>query len=92
MSAEHTPVPWTLGGRATIRASYAPRYVATLENNEERAANAEFIVRAANSHYGLVAALKEAIAELNECCESLNGEGYNNPHFNDILAEAEGRS
>jgi hypothetical protein len=60
MSAAHTPTPWELGGKATIRSAVTPRYVATLENNSERAANAAFIVRAVNNFDSLVAALKEA--------------------------------
>jgi hypothetical protein len=58
MNNERTPLPWSLGGKATIRSANVPRYIATLENNSERAANAEFIIRAVNSHDDLVAALK----------------------------------
>jgi hypothetical protein len=64
MSAERTPTPWALGGKATIRSAKFPRYVAIMENNSERAANAEFIVRAANCHADLIASLRECVAEL----------------------------
>jgi hypothetical protein len=40
----------------------------------------------------LYAALVEAIAELNAYCEEIDGEGYNNPNFNAILAKARGEA
>ncbi len=53
---EHTPTPWELRGAATLRGANGD-YVATLENNGRRAANAAFIIRACNSFDELVAAL-----------------------------------
>jgi hypothetical protein len=65
--SDHTPTPWMLGGKASIksqRRGYATDYIATLEQGRDRAANAEFIVRAVNNFDDLIAALKEGIDAL----------------------------
>lgn len=90
MTELHTPTPWHHTGKATLRGADGD-YIATLENNGRRAGNAAFIVRAVNAHDELVAALKEAIGELNDYAEDRGGEIYNNPRFNAILLKAEGQ-
>lgn len=50
--------------------------------------NATFICKAANSHYELIAALEEAIFELQSYAVDDSFEGYNNPRFNEILKRA----
>lgn len=55
MSKEHTPTPWRIAGKGTIRAGDG--WIGTL-NWRNRDANAEFLVRAVNSHEDLVEALK----------------------------------
>jgi hypothetical protein len=57
---EHTPTPWELRGAATLRGADGD-YIATLENNGRRSANAAFIVRAANCHAELVRALDDLV-------------------------------
>jgi hypothetical protein len=88
--SEHTPTPWRVAEDGAIRANCNEWIADTY--HPRRITNAKFIVRAVNNFDDLVAALKEAIAELNEWCEEESGEGYNNPRFNEILARAEGQS
>jgi hypothetical protein len=63
MRAEHTPTPWRLAGQATLRTdighSPSDEWIGSV-HWRNRAANAEFIVRAANAHDDLVAALRKA--------------------------------
>jgi len=65
MNAAHTPTPWRIAGKGTIRTDtgWVPGdgWIGTI-NWRNRDANAEFIVRAANSHEELVAALKPLAA------------------------------
>lgn len=63
--AEHTPTPWHIAGKATIKHGN-DMWVGTL-NQRHRAANAAFIVRAVNSHDALVKALQETSAILAAC-------------------------
>jgi hypothetical protein len=75
MTQKHTETPWTLG-KGTVRIRNAENVLVaecyTTGNSirypgkEEREANAEFIVRACNSHAKLVEALK-AIAGNSGC-------------------------
>jgi hypothetical protein len=101
MSAEHTPTPWRAdesepAGQVILSSTVAfgpgQKQLCNVGHLTCAANDAEFIVRAVNCHDDLVAALKEAIAELNDWCEEESGESYNNPRFNDLLAKAEGRS
>lgn len=66
MSAERTPTPWKMSGKSELRSEggglvfrLTLRVVGDV-HWRNRDANAEFIVRAANSHDALVAALKHA--------------------------------
>jgi hypothetical protein len=58
MSAEHTPTPWYISGKSTIRRG-SNDWIGYV-HWRNGAANAEFIVRACNAHDNLVAALREA--------------------------------
>ena len=71
----HTPTPWKLnkaGSQKTIYINTADEeglYLADLQNcqgTETTEANAEFIVRACNSHDDLVKALKEVKEQIGE--------------------------
>ena len=74
MKAEHTPTPWTLAGGTNkkcqlfiwMAGTYAGGHaIATVHDIQEPAkANAEFIVRACNSHDRLLDACKQAHAFL----------------------------
>ena len=87
MSAQHTPTPWHIAGQATIKAD-KNNWIGSI-HWRNRAANAAFIVRAANCHDELVAALKDDIYELNLWTEQETGESFNSPAWNDLLAKAQ---
>ena len=59
------------------------------ETHSDCEARAAFIVRACNLHEPLVAALKEAIEELNSMCEEIDGERFNRPAWNELIRQAE---
>lgn len=68
----HTPLPWAISNGSAQYIWGDARWVAATMGvrDAEGAANAAFIVRACNSHYQLV----EALRELTEFCEkSCNG-------------------
>lgn len=94
MSAAHTPTPWRIAGSAAIRTDtgHPPNdgWIGSV-HWRNRAANAEFIVRAANCHDDLVTALKILVQDV------LQYEAWQRPCYAlDIavaaLAKAEGRS
>jgi hypothetical protein len=67
MMTEHTPTPWEAGGSAIVADDYRIRVAEFLcssdedrnyPNGDQASANAEFAVRAVNSHDALVAALE----------------------------------
>lgn len=73
---EHSPLPWRVDEQASGHVRSGERLVAgcmgystnaNLSHVDENLANAEFIVRAVNSHAALLAALKQAADRLELC-------------------------
>ena len=84
--SKHTKTPWRLGGFASIwsgvqeQSAISSDLVCVLpELDENREGNAEFIIRAVNSHDALVEALEEArncLATWMEIAEPNDVRGY----------------
>jgi hypothetical protein len=88
---QHTALPWVLGGAGTIHNKAArydehgarhgdtPDRIARIEypygDDDGKEANAEFIVRAVNNHYQLIAVLAEIVGQ-----EKPNPYGYDAAH------------
>jgi len=75
MEKKHSPLPWSLGCDETIkiRHGFDNSIAGIMFTNTEREklpaeANAAFIVKACNSHYELVEALKSI--SKNTCCDT----------------------
>ena len=63
--SNHTPTPWKLddiGYGARINPDIAWVGYGSAHDNKTHRANAEFIVRACNSHYDLLEALQKAVS------------------------------
>ncbi|MDP2952895.1 MAG: hypothetical protein Q8O76_06235 [Chloroflexota bacterium] len=74
MTTEHTPTPWVVDAKP-IMGNSGPairtvgRHIARMGwNDEEDKANAAFIVRAVNSHDGLLAAVKALLGHSAHKC------------------------
>lgn len=94
---KHTPLPWKVREHNNQK-----RYIdaengltiadalmhSSLGNQDNHKANAEFIVKAVNSHYELVEALKLAFKRIKECRELDNGENITTP-IDNILSNVE---
>ena len=83
----HTPTPWRVTGKGTIRTETA--WIASC-NWKNKEANAALIVKAVNAHHDLVAALLMARKYVKRVIVDLD-QGYA-PHLEDIdaaLAKAE---
>lgn len=108
-TSKHTPTPWTLweenehfvlSGKTTIAEVYSDwGYAPKTKNeriapNEEGKANAEFIVRAVNSHEELLKAAKEAEDAL---AQSISKDGKTDWRYTKLwalrnaIAKAEGK-
>lgn len=92
---KHTQLPWVQTHKGgSITSPSKPRstiiYDEGLFDGEEGEANAEFIVRAVNSHYELLEALKECVEELNGANAHRNITCY--VKGRQAIAKAEGRS
>ena len=79
-TAKHTPGPWSFNGAATISAESKFIAVVAIDKRytlleipevREQQANAEFIVRACNSHDELVGVVNELVAWLGKSPEQL---------------------
>lgn len=67
--AEHTPTPWHIAGKATIKHGQ-DMWIGTM-NQRNRAANAALIVRAVNSHDANEAKIKALVKALRACRDEL---------------------
>lgn len=89
---EHTPTPWQVDENGAIYQPFFGGDIVARVTAHNRAADAELIVRAVNSHDDLVAALRKAGDELRSVCGDFD---YNLPLrlcIDAALSKAEGRS
>ena len=84
----HTPTPWkVIKGGVIIYAQRNPggrkTYLADVSQDpgiNQSIANAAFIVRACNSHAGLVAALEQAVTEMDDVLDHLSRMDFQKPY------------
>lgn len=95
MHTKHTPTPWRVSYRATTDGNISYRIVGvTLDSLSKE--NAEFIVRAVNSHEALLDAVKKTMATIAD--DSVTDAQFryllNHEHFHilaNAIAQAEGQ-
>jgi hypothetical protein len=65
----HTPTPWIWDGdpfSPTIHAPQSQTCICELDTNDQRQANAQFIIRACNSHDALLEACKTIVFQVSQ--------------------------
>ena len=100
----HTPTPWELSEKENFMGSWEildgdnsdntiamTSYRLGTTDEEKQKANAEFIVRACNSHDELVKALKEIASYSPHCCEDCPCD-YLRQVAEEAIAKAEGKA
>lgn len=94
MSAAHTPTPWSTDGRSVRGKDNERGNGALLFEVDGYEGDAEFIVRAVNSHDELVAALNLVLDVVASChrCWELSADDEEKAQVEAALAKAEGRS
>lgn len=100
MKAKHTPMPWWLDDDGNIASGFGVSYITIADprcskaiDPQEIDANAEFIIRAVNSHEELLETLKYCLGVF-----QLRGSGQESPKSNSemcdliggVVAKAEG--
>lgn len=81
---KHTPLPWQYNYDDVLASEYADDLICNCEwRDEEGKANAAFIVRACNSHYELLEALKDTLSALGNFYDSDN-DNRNDPMMQSI--------
>ena len=91
---KHTILPWrvTRGSHAyPLEITSESRTIAQIEHNNCEA-NAEFIVRACNSHYELLEACKRTVEMFDKNSIAMNELPYTYTRLKQVIAKAEGKN
>ena len=98
---KHTPLPWKkeiFNGELIVQDDDTNEYYVYIcdcssefMSQEEEEANAEFIVRACNSHYELLEACKRTVEMFDKNSTAMNELPYTYTRLKQVIAKAEGK-